>query len=366
MIEKKQKKQLNISIGIAAYNKEGSIANVLGDILRQNTGSDIISEIIIFCEKLFGCLGSIVFPSYFKLSNIVEEYSFLELYDSYWDKKFSSHNGLYKNSEGKKVVIKSLSSRFKNLKYKQISNEIAALQLLNKLIYKSSGIKIPHVIQHNRDFNKIIEVREYIEGVPLKEFNGIIVMDAVKKCIRFLKELSVSINQSDIDNLPRRSARFLAWTLPFYFLCSTIIDPKKIRQYFRLCTLFYKLNSFSGQKYVFAHRDLHSGNIIINGSELSIIDFEVSALAEPETDLAIAAMRYSGELGADLIIKLINDLTEEGSSRKNFFRLTIFYAMQVLTIESTNRKFYKETQDYLTMLEKNIIPVLFKEKNIII
>lgn len=51
-MKNEQKKGWTISIAIVAHNEEKNISNVLGDILRQDTGADTIGEIIVFCD---GC-----------------------------------------------------------------------------------------------------------------------------------------------------------------------------------------------------------------------------------------------------------------------------------------------------------------------
>lgn len=174
-----------------------------------------------------------------------------------------------------------------------------------------------------------------------------------------MQELSLLIDQSAMDNLSRRSPKFLMWSFPFHFLAAVVKDIKNIRQYLRFFVLFYKLNPDFAQELVFTHRDLHPGNIIINGNQIAIIDFEIAALAEPETDLAIAVKFYAKKIGPDLTKKLIFDFAPDKKSRRTFLRLTIFYTLQLLAIEDSKRELYKDAQSYLTILEKDIIPNLF-------
>lgn len=339
--------------GVSVHNEPGRI-NFLSD------------GFYFFPRKLFEFLKRIFFANHSRVSDYPAGYKALKQYDLFTGQDFSRSIGLFEDDKGRKVIVKELFYRFHNLKYHQIINEITVLRLLAELGSRVGGItvKFPRLIDWSDDGRKFFEIREYIVGSPLKGYDKDFAVDIIKQCLEGLKKISGSISRVGEKKLSKRSPRFLRWVFPAYFIQAVLRDLKNIRRYIYFFILFYKLDfsSSSSETLVLAHRDMHSLNIIVQNGKGGIIDFEVSALAEPETDLAIVARYFAKELGVDRVKKIINDLINNEAGRRNFLRLTIFYAIQSLAIEFKEIEFYKCSQDYLIVLEKEIIPDIIKEK----
>lgn len=285
------------------------------------------------------------------------KYKLIKSFDKFSDQKFSNHVGLYKDPLGKKVIIRRFNYRFKNLKYFQILSEVNLLKLLNSVRNKQN-IHFPKLIQLDQKKGEINLVREYFKGKRLNNFDSHTKVKILKRCMDLLGTYSEELLKKTDFQLPKRSPLEMMLFTPFYFLKSVLKDKANFKLYVKLVLIFYKscfsLNLFNG-KYVIAHRDLHSDNILINGKKIQILDPEVAMLAEEDTDLAIIARYYLSELEEQDYMELIKSRVKDKSS---FLRTTIFYSFRLLDNESIEDKYFLEAKDYLKTLSSKILPAL--------
>lgn len=287
----------------------------------------------------------------------------LESYDAHKDQQYSGHVGLYETKNGQRVVAKILSYRFKNLKYQQTIHEVSCMRFLEKLslTQNQSYIRFPRLLNFSDTGRRIVVAREFFDGKPLDESTREQIFTALKRCINGLQQITVRSDKTLLmKKLPRRTPQLLYWMFMPYLLKASAKNIRFVFSYIKLAYWFYRLNGAASHDVVFAHRDLHSQNIIMIDDIPAIIDFEVAALAEPETDLAIVIRHYAKTLGLDLTLRLIYESTKNRLEIKNFLRLTIFYTIQVLSLEPKHLPFYQNGQEYVKLLNAIFIGRLLK------
>lgn len=278
--------------------------------------------------------------------------------------KLASRTALYKDIHNKKYVVRSMNYRFETLEYHQLKNEKNIFALLSKITNEKKhvlGISFPKIIWERDDSNTYTLVREYSEGTFLKDSSGKEKINTLRVCLKDFKKLTRYMSRDQISHISKRSPYLMIVLFPLYVIRALLKDPQLLAVSMQLSYIFYT-NAFrqliKKPSYVLAHRDLHSENIVIQKHKISIIDPEITLLAEEQTDLAIVARYYIDEIGTYGVLSLLDEFVKEDSQKEQFLRLTIFYAFQMLAFVPKKHYQYPMAQRYIQQLKENIIPYL--------
>ncbi len=254
----------------------------------------------------------------------------------------------------KKVVIKVVRYKYKNLLYEQLINEKNMLSLMSDLSRKIKSGKInlvfPKVYGLISMPNQLALVTQFLSADSLKSKSSVRKIEILEQILSSFRKMSDLIDEDMLNKLPKRSCIQLLILFPIYLLKVIFADFKNIRIYLSLFFIFYKnylrISNFN-MKYILAHKDLHSENILINKNKVIIIDPEICVLADPNTDIAHIARYFSKELTDAEINNLLQVLLKSDNDKKNFLSLSIYYSLQMMAIRSKTDPDYEEARSYL-------------------
>lgn len=299
-----------------------------------------------FRGNLFGIIEKIL-----RIKNYHKEHKIKKYFLKRWLKKQNSNDstsvGIFNSSKHESLVIKSLVYSFPNSTYEQMINEYNIFKVLNKEFSKIAlKINVPKVYELIKSKNMIGFIYEFKKGKSLKAYSADYKKNVIKKCLTAFK----LVDKNLANSFPKRSSYLTLLSFPLYFFWVVIRDVKKINNYFKWGFVFYanylpvfKINP----QYIFAHRDLHSQNILIDNNSIALIDPEISAFAEEQTDIAILAKSFARELGKGHLLELMNDLLPQKKQKKRFYALAIYYSFQIMAIRSKDDPDYIEAEIFL-------------------
>jgi hypothetical protein len=172
----------------------------------------------------------------------------------------------------------------------------------------------------------------------------------------FYEQISREMSDDERKQAPLRSSFQQMILLITYIMRSIMKESRYWLMFLGYLWISIVYYISTKKRYILSHRDLHSHNILVKSKTIYIIDAEVSVLAEAETDIAIIARYYFKEIGLKNVILLIQSRLQTEKQKKNFIRLTIFFAIQILAREPENDKYYQEALEYLCLLHHDVIP----------
>jgi peptidoglycan/xylan/chitin deacetylase (PgdA/CDA1 family) len=294
-----------------------------------------------------------------------KDFRLIKNMNAFADKGKNNSVNVYTGSKKEKYVMKSLSFRFKNLKYQQMINEASLLELLDKLNKNgTSDISFPKLISLEKKHNRMTLIREYLKGKRLSDFSPSVKINVLNRCILLLKKLSFKLSKEEQRALPKRNKILLFIMFHFYFVHLLLTKKTKLN-YKKIFSVYVKhfLTSsvFKKSIYILSHRDLDIHNILVDKNIINIIDPEVMTLAEPETDLAIVSRLYSDKVTKGQLLKLITDNVHD---IPQFIRLSLFYTLQLLSQENKEDEYFIQAEKYIPLLFDFIIPNLVTDKKI--
>ena len=279
--------------------------------------------------------------------------------------------GIYQTEDQGEVVIKTLGFQVRNLAFSHMLNEISMLEVTNSLQEKAAWIankvRSPRLIKVVREAGQISLVMEFIEGDTLQTSEIATRFEAISRVIEALRLSADLINRDVVKKIPIRKRLPMGLYFWFYAVFAFLRHPKKAPLLLKMTGKFY-LDFFKGilsnkPVYVFAHKDLHSRNVIIGRNDaVTILDVQVSVFAEPVTDVAVVALRHYGEVGDRDLVSFLNRALKTDDEKMDFQRLAIYYAFSVFAFSSRTSIKNKLVLDFLEGLDKKILPSLRKLK----
>lgn len=212
-----------------------------------------------------------------------------EISKEYGLKKYSL--GIYE-FRGKKVFIKTWFGVAKDLRYYSLltdyfSNLILSKKLANikasDSIYK---IKAPEVIGYVQSNDSLSVIFEYIEGKQLMSFPLIKQTEIFLLVLNALQKISYLFSKREKRNFLNITGRFYLLSLPLLTLLTLISKVDSYREIFKIFVeTLKKVNQLEYKSLHLAHRDLEPHNIIVNRSNIYLIDCERMAFTIPFYDL---------------------------------------------------------------------------------
>lgn len=279
--------------------------------------------------------------------------------------KYSENRNCYRvilllDKKGNRYIARDLCFKFKNMKYKQIMNEISLLKTLHSAadkINEGSSISFPQVIKIIEERNRLVFIRNYFAGDNIRSYSPNEKIKFIELILKDLKKYSDNLTY-DRDNIPIRTAAYINIIFPIVSFIFFLKEPRMIFRIINFIIQFYRYRLYLNRykfNYIFANRDLHQDNIIIRDKKIMLIDSEISLFAEPETDLAIALKYYYKDFKNKLSENFLKKVLKDDISRRRFLSLTIFYTFMTLIIEKKNTTNYRESINYLDFIEKRLV-----------
>ena len=283
---------------------------------------------------------------------------------SYTTKK--NRVGIYRKTNGKKVVIKRVHYTVENLDSMYLNNETFLLEILGNMDTK---IKIfPQFVDFLQSAHHLSLVTEYFESVNLENVDKKTKLEMIIKAIQLLNALSEDLKRKKFLNLPIRKPFYYLLSFPLNVTRLMIKKPKNIKKYLMLGFKFYKNYSrviFGDFTLGLVHRDLWPDNILYSSksNSIKIIDWESAIVSDSLYDLAQIAMIYSKELGTQNTVDLLRKYLNNNSQKRRFIGLSIFNSIQILTNNGPEHPVFKDTEKFLDTLVTDILPGILNKKS---
>jgi peptidoglycan/xylan/chitin deacetylase (PgdA/CDA1 family) len=267
----------------------------------------------------------------------------------------------YTGAEGREYIVKKLQYRFHNATYRFVQTEHTIFSLLRRYAKTTDEIVVPScVLSH--DANGVLRTeRSYLPGTSLAERGKGECLLVYERCVAGLHAMWARVPARMGKYLPVRMALGVYATFPLYAVAVLYRRPEDWKLIVFLVRMFYRFTTISSliaPSYTLAHRDLTPENIVLTPNGPSIIDFEVAAIAENETDAALFPRYYYRYISIKHIISYLKRVCVGNTQRANMLRLSIFYTFQFLSFEKRESQYYREAGTYLGLLQTHIIPEL--------
>ena len=274
--------------------------------------------------------------------------------------------GIYEDKKGQEVVIKKVLYEVEDSESIYLRNEAFILKTLKEA---KTGNKIfPDLIEYIDKPNLVAFVIKFFDGKGLDTMDKKTRIREILKAFDQVKELSETLRKDNFKALPVRQ--------PFYYLLSfasnlmrlILKNPLKTLRYIKYAGIFYK-NYYPVLfgKYTpgFVHRDIYPDNILYSPEDqrLLIIDWESAVISDSLYDLSQLAMIYTKDIGIPGILNVLKTNLKDNSETKRFIGLSIFNSIQILTNNKLEHPVFKETENFLDVLLKDICPKILYKKS---
>jgi len=238
---------------------------------------------------------------------------------------------IYRNSEGKKVVLKAIS-RFPLISFYRywIKNEINVLKYLNSL--SNSEVFFPKFLFEFKNNNIKSFATEFIEGERIDKLS-------LEEKVKIYNSVILNLHKINAKNELSRTLRIKKYR---YYLCFSLADFLvsflkgnfliSIKLISNIISLYGQIDKQS--KLVLSHCDLFDSNIIKSGKKLFLIDFEKTCLTEKEVDISFLLIRYWKE--KKFIFKLLS--TQKLNSKKLAFLILYLGLSDLATSSDLDKK----------------------------
>ncbi len=279
-----------------------------------------------------------------------------------WIKRQGGDNiasvGIFEDAQGVRVIIKHLSHRWKTLDYRYILNEVSILAAARDWRYISQDgrqIRLP-ALREFRDLpGELIVVKEFVDGETLDTVSAAEQQAVTLDCLEALRSLGSSM----VHSMGKRTAWQIGLSFPLYWVRAFMKDPFRAPLLLRLFFLFYRQwPSTMRSSYAVTHRDLHTKNILVSGSSVTILDLESMVLCNEETDLALTARFNLKGWGASAVRSFLSSVAATPESKRNFSALSIYYGVQIMVTDRINGVDYREALNYLSVFESYLATLI--------
>ncbi|HRN47519.1 MAG TPA: hypothetical protein PLS00_03630 [Niabella sp.] len=324
------------------------------------------SDFITIPRVLYGYLSNFVFREKINLKEFpaIQGYELVNLIRIQGGADQNSV-GIYRNEDGKKVIIKSLTYKKNLLAASQLRHEGAMLDLLQEYQYsgKLQEIRFPKLYEVINNPDSISIVMEFVEGKPIAELDTVTKLKLLDDCINCFKQTTHDLPQEMFSKIPKRTKTFMTITFFVYLLFALKQNLKLTGLLLSVAVQFYKysvISRFQKTSFVLTHKALHEENVIVSGHSATIIDPQTGILAEEFSEIAIIPKFYLKDTGIIEIKKFLLKFLHSEDEVKNFFRLSIYYTIQTLALTGKDYPKYEEAKKYLEILNSTLFKDLLK------
>src|SRR3989344_9159892 len=188
----------------------------------------------------------------------------------------------------KKAFLKLWANTYKNFDYYSLIHEVKFYRLLENSINKqnrsnqtNSNIKVPKLLYIQEDKNKVTLLLEHIEGVDIKSLLTEKKIKIYQDVIKFLNNLYLNISVNSFGSF--KSTKLLIINFPLLILLTAIKFPDRTGILLRSIKIYFLniANILTTHKYTLVHRSLEDQNILIEGNNTYLIDWQLVTIAHP-------------------------------------------------------------------------------------
>lgn len=242
---------------------------------------------------------------------------------------------VYKDETGNRAIAKMWNRSCKYINRYWLLNEINVYREIHKTIAQNRQIEqeypnihIPNLISVVQEKDQLILLIEEIVGKTLNNFITEKQVSVFNDAINFINFLGSKMDSRGKSFLIKRNMGYIALMFPFAFALAIIKHPMKFGTILR-GAIYLSLNIFrifNLKDVNLVHRDLYPEHIIVRGNVASIIDFQISTIANPAFEL-IGLMIYMWNNADFCRVMEKSPLMEEVKKDKNKF-----YSYKILSI----------------------------------
>ncbi len=191
------------------------------------------------------------------------------------------------DGSGNKFVQKKWSGQIKDYAYFSLKNEANVYKSLNKTILrveydipeKFKNIRFPKFIEAEDIGNEFILKIEYVDGQIVENLSEKQRVDAYFLVSDFIDYLNQKMNKEEKNKISSRSGLSYLFLYPLLLSRALLANSDSFVDLIKGAFILVKsLNLFLGDKNLtLTHRDLHFENIMTSGSDIIILDLELSS-----------------------------------------------------------------------------------------
>lgn len=300
-----------------------------------------------FLERLFRSanMGTLIVPPGYVLERWIKRQPTGE----------ESSVGLFRDHNGRRIVIKKIRSRFPSLPYQQMLNEAAILyRLRGKTFMTATGksVSFSPLLKLMRYHGRMVLVKAYVEGKMLRVYPESEQQAVLNECIAVLRFLPLEISVP----FGRRRPWQLAVMMPFHLVKAARKQYREWKVLIWAAQSFLKhfaSVAFRPTEYVLTHFDLTPENILIDGNKITILDVEMMSYAHPMTEIALCARYHLINFGNGGMLRFLERHLSSSTEQRQFLALAAYYSLQMLSIDRQEGRYALETLRYLRFLVEN-------------
>lgn len=246
--------------------------------------------------------------------------------------------GIYKNSKGKKAIVKIWSGLAKDFHYYTFKNEIVMYKTLHRVLDrigknipdKYKNVCIPKLIKVKEKRGSLLILLEFVDGDLAQDLTVSKKITAYFKVIDFIKFLGNNLTEEEKKNISRRNTLHYVFLYPLLLIKAIFTNPFAIK--YLLAGVFVFCKSIpvllKNTDVSLVHRDLHFRNILVNKKRTVLIDLQFCVFTQ-ELYEHITTLRYRWM--EDTLYKLLLKKIEKKYGYKRNFQ-TIFRGLSVLSV----------------------------------
>lgn len=220
-------------------------------------------------------------------------YQFVKIFnpeDSFSKYKFA----VYQDTDGEKYFAKKFSGSTQKREYKFLKNEVSCCEFL-KDNPTTSGIYVPEVVYKKLSKNEILVLTKFIEGRTLSSLGSkrkVVIFD---KVANYLCSVNMDYLKARKYKIMSRSKWFWVMVLVYSYCMNFLKKSAYSGQIKKVSIIVIKRLVFllSRKETALIHRDFNDFNIMISGYKITLIDFQLSCVADPLLERAIMLLKYA-------------------------------------------------------------------------
>lgn len=254
--------------------------------------------------------------------------------------------GLYENSSGKKVIIKTCERKWGELRFHYMENEIRLYSILSRAQERiphsvrehHKHVSIPQFIDAKLSPSKLTLIIEYVEGENLRFIEESIISPQEKnnyyfQATEFINLLGYYMDPNDVRYIKTRGVIHTTYTVLLMTFTSLVLHPTFWKELLSGSWLYLKslpilIKNRKTQRLI--HRDLHFKNILKTKNGIALIDFEECVFAHPLKEYAITLgleWRHNKKMCLLLQEKVLKEICSTEEQRQLFAAFVVSFVI---------------------------------------